>query len=138
MAGRVATNILEGEIVIDGRLAALGFKKRPNIEVEPFIAFFGKRESLFRELVDLFLKNVPPKLNQLESAMAVNDLEAAAKIAHTFVSSFANLYATDAVNFSRELEEAARSEASDVARIAFAKLKPEAEDLIAKLSDTNS
>ena len=65
------------------------------------------RGSLFLELVDIFRREAPCKLERLQSAIGARDLELIAKAAHAMVGSLSTLGARQMQHALRALEHAA-------------------------------
>jgi CheY-like chemotaxis protein len=63
---------------------------------------------LFQELVDLFLRETPRLMADLDRAFAAGDLKAVERAAHSLKSSSANLGAVELSNLFREIEMAGR------------------------------
>ncbi len=85
---------------------------------------------LLKELVDLFLEEVPTMMGEIESAITAGDPAALQHAAHTLKGSVSNFSAPGAITASFALEKMGRQQDLATAASAFASLKQELEHLI--------
>ena len=86
----------------------------PFFEVGQFRAQVGHDDDLMAELIDLFLMEAPGQLVEMREALAANDFDRLARVAHTIKGSLATFYAVQARTHAQHLETAAK--ASDTAQ----------------------
>jgi HPt (histidine-containing phosphotransfer) domain-containing protein len=72
-------------------------------------------DNLIRELIDLVLENVPPRLDAARSALARDDREGVGRAAHVLTSSAGNVGAVAMQNAALKLEVAADEPELDLA-----------------------
>lgn len=76
---------------------------------ETALAALGDDESLLRELIEVFLADVPERLAALQAAASAGDLATVTHQAHALKGECGTLAATDTVAKFRALEMAARA-----------------------------
>lgn len=69
----------------------------------------GGGEGLVAELVDLFVDDVPPRLESIREAMAAGDPEALVRTAHSLKGSAATLGADGMAELCRQMEVSGRA-----------------------------
>jgi HPt (histidine-containing phosphotransfer) domain-containing protein len=89
---------------------------------------------LVTELVDVFLKEVPDKLDRISKALAEEDYTRAHRFAHSLVSSAGNLGAVGLVKAARALESILRLKNQADSEQAYLALKREFDLLAPQLS----
>jgi HPt (histidine-containing phosphotransfer) domain-containing protein len=81
-----------------------------NSSVDP-AALDGLRElnpedpAFLRELIDVFLEDVPKRLEELDKSLANNDASLLTRAAHTIKGSCSNFGATNLARISQEMEK---------------------------------
>lgn len=72
--------------------------------------------ALFRDLVEIFIKETPPLIAKLEQALASGDAHALERAAHSLKSSSGNLGALGLSSIFRDVEMAGRAQEIERAR----------------------
>jgi len=105
---------------------------------ESAVARLGGDEELFNEIVGLFLKDAPPKMASIKSALAVEDAPTVRRLAHSLKGAAAHLGAGRVKKLACEVERAAKE--GDLAAVgsAFGTLAHEVDNLLELLSDSAS
>lgn len=86
----------------------------PVFELEQFRNQVAHDRNLMREIIDLFFSEAPTQVTELGEAVAVQDFERVARIAHTIKGSLATLHAQQARYHAQQLESASGN--SDIAQ----------------------
>ena len=94
----------------------------------------GDKE-LFNELLDIFLQDIPLRLERLKHALEGNDTGLAIQQAHTIRGASANIGANAMRDAAFEMEMAARDNRLDMAFSLVRKLKQEFEKFRSSLTD---
>ncbi len=89
---------------------------------------------LLRELVTLFLRDTPERLDVVRQGLAAGDLDAAARAAHSLKGSAANLGALDLHELAAQAEQRARAGDTAAVRELLAQLDDEYGRVHAQLS----
>jgi len=93
----------------------------------------GGRE-LVREVIDLFLNDVPGRLEELRDALGSGDLDAAARLAHTLKGSAGHVGARALASLCARLEAQVRAGAQESAALALAAVDDELDRVRAALT----
>ena len=94
----------------------------------------GDKE-LFNELLDIFLRDIPLRLERLKHALGGNDTRLATQQAHTVKGASANIGANAMRDAAFEIEMAARDNRLDMALSLVRRLKQEFEKFRSFLTD---
>jgi HPt (histidine-containing phosphotransfer) domain-containing protein len=90
-------------------------------------------ERMFDRIKAIFLKNIPPQVEQLKALLDAGDTGAAERIAHTIMGSSAMLGATVMSEEARKIEQLAIDGDMDSARFCFAAFAEEYEKVLKEL-----
>jgi two-component system, sensor histidine kinase and response regulator len=103
---------------------------------DTLLARAGGSHEVLREIIELFLEDSPKLLNDIRTALANDDAQAAYRAAHTLKGSAGNFDAHEAVAIAQRLEARAREGNLEAARAVFARLEVETNALLATLANT--
>jgi two-component system sensor histidine kinase/response regulator len=90
---------------------------------------------LLRELVQIFLEDLPERVGEIRAALAARDTQILARAAHSLKGSAANISAIAVSDAARRLEKAAQESDLMNASTALRDLETEVEVLAKELSD---
>ena len=96
----------------------------------------GGDETLFQEVIEIFLDDVPKHMASLERAIAAGDAEAVEGAAHTLKGELGYLGISEVSQKARELEEFGRNSDLRFAAGLYATLASELSELLTSMRDT--
>ncbi|MBF0546182.1 MAG: response regulator [Candidatus Riflebacteria bacterium] len=88
----------------------------------------GKDEALLKEVIDVFLEDVPTQFENIENVLKTGDFYQLSKYAHRFKGAAANVGAASLQKAGLQLEKASEKEDPNFAELCFMKLKIEFEE----------
>lgn len=95
------------------------------VDVDEGLARAGGEEDFFRELLQLMLDDVPPRLDDLASAIAERDPAKAASVAHAIKGAAANLAAHPLRDVAYTIEMKGRAGSTEGLEILLDRLRRE-------------
>ncbi|MGD8564012.1 MAG: Hpt domain-containing protein [Desulfarculaceae bacterium] len=108
-------------------------EKSAHVDFETLLAKFGGDGDMVRQLIKIFLEDMPGAVALIEQRLAAGDAGALQEAAHSFKGAVGNFEARPAWDLARELETLASEGRLDRADQAFNRLKAELEQLSREL-----